>query len=134
MLWFHEKNSTFFSREVDKSIGAVEATYDADKGYIVETQKTTKMFPIRLRLQEDRIMKIEKKFFCDKKTEKTINLTVCFKITQYWKFIKFFIHYIFIFHRFTMLWITVFIFLILMDFLVENLPPEKSVANMTWPQ
>ena len=78
---FTKKMSTFFSREVDKSIGAVEATYDADKGYIVETQKTTKMFPIRLRLQEDRIMKIEKKFFCDKKTEKTINLTVCFKIT-----------------------------------------------------
>lgn len=73
---FTKKMSTFFSREVDKSIGAVEASYDPDKGYEVTTQKTTKMFPIRLRLQEDRIMKIEKKFFCDRKTEKTINLTV----------------------------------------------------------
>ena len=70
------KKNLFFNREVDKSIGAVEASYDPDKGYEVTTQKTTKMFPIRLRLQEDRIMKIEKKFFCDRKTEKTINLTV----------------------------------------------------------
>ena len=67
---------------MDKAIGALEVKYDKDKGYtsVSDTSKTTKMFPIRLRLQEDRIIKIEKKFFCDRTTEKTVNFTVSFQI------------------------------------------------------
>ena len=60
---------------MDEAIGALEAKYDDAKGYD-KVQTTTKMFPVRLRLQEDRILKVEKKFFCDRTTEKTINFTV----------------------------------------------------------
>ena len=68
----------FFRREAldDKPGGAMETDFDTDL-YTVSSE-TNKLFPLRVRLQEDRIMRVEKKFFCDRTTEKTLTLTVSF--------------------------------------------------------
>lgn len=54
--------------------GAFEANFDTDK-YAV-TESTNKLFPLRVRLIEDRIMTVEKKYFCDRTTEKTVTVVV----------------------------------------------------------
>ena len=58
--------------------GAIEADFDTGKlQYKVrDDSPNDKLFPLRVRLQEDRIMGIEKRFFCDRTTEKTVHLEV----------------------------------------------------------
>ena len=74
--------STFFFRPIpeddDFIWGAIEADFDTGKlQYKVrDDSPNDKLFPLRVRLQEDRIMGIEKIFFCDRTTEKTVHLEV----------------------------------------------------------
>ena len=74
--------STLFFRPIpeddDFIWGAIEADFDTGKlQYKVrDDSPNDKLFPLRVRLQEDRIMGIEKRFFCDRTTEKTVHLEV----------------------------------------------------------
>jgi len=34
-------------------------------------------YAVRVRLQEDRVLNVKQKFFCDRTTEKTVHLQVC---------------------------------------------------------
>ena len=54
--------------------GAFEADFDSNA--YEKLSKTNYLFPLRVRLQEERIMTIEKQFFCDRTTEKTVTLEV----------------------------------------------------------
>lgn len=54
--------------------GAFEADFNTDK-YVV-SESTNKLFPLRVRLIEDRIMTVEKKYFCDRTTEKTVTVVL----------------------------------------------------------
>ena len=56
--------------------GAIEADFDSGKYKVRDDSPNDKLFPLRVRLQEDRIMGIEKRFFCDRTTEKTVHLEV----------------------------------------------------------
>ena len=60
--------------------GAVEADFSKPDLYEVSDPGSSKnkklLFPLRVRLQEDRIMGLEKRFFCDRTTEKTVTLRV----------------------------------------------------------
>ncbi len=54
--------------------GAFEGTFDTDTYSVNSEVVPNKMFPLRVALFEDRIMTVEKKFFCDRTTEKTVYL------------------------------------------------------------
>ena len=46
--------------------------YNLNTGVLTPARK----YAVRVRLQEDRVLNIKKKFFCDRTTEKTVYLTV----------------------------------------------------------
>jgi hypothetical protein len=54
------------------------ATFNAsaDMGLYTMTEYTSEKRAVRPLLMEDRIMPVEQLFFCDRATEKTINMTV----------------------------------------------------------
>ena len=52
--------------------GAFQTTFEDDE--YKEVEQTKFRFPLRVRLQEDRILQVEKKFFCDRTTEKTVTI------------------------------------------------------------
>lgn len=52
--------------------GAMQTTYE--DGEYTQAEVTQFRFPLRVRLQEDRIFDVEKKFFCDRTTEKTVTI------------------------------------------------------------
>ena len=54
--------------------GAWESDFEGDTYSVQSTSPNNKLFPLRVRLQEDRIITIQKKFFCDRTTEKTLTL------------------------------------------------------------
>ena len=70
----------FFFREAPNGFigGAFEADFESNVygGKPENLVQTNYLFPLRVRLQEDRIMTIEKQFFCDTITEKTVTLEV----------------------------------------------------------
>jgi hypothetical protein len=55
--------------------GDLGATF-AGTAYTPVTGPNDRKYAVRVRLQEDRILNVQKKFFCERTTEKTITLTV----------------------------------------------------------
>ena len=50
--------------------------YNVGNGTLLPPRK----YAVRVRLQEDRVMHVKQKFFCDKTTEKTVHLQVSFEL------------------------------------------------------
>jgi hypothetical protein len=46
--------------------------YNLNNGTLMPPRK----YAVRVRLQEDRVLNVKKKFFCDRTTEKTVHLQV----------------------------------------------------------
>ena len=65
----------------------------ADAGYIPKPNVTVNgQLAIRVKIYEDRVIQVEKKFFCDRTTEKTVRLWVSSKISFEMKwFVKLFL-------------------------------------------
>lgn len=65
-------------REIDAHEQAdITATFSTDSyAPAASTPPMTGQIPVRVHLVEDRVIPIERKFFCDRATEKTVTLTV----------------------------------------------------------
>ncbi len=72
LYWFY-----LWFREVEDYLSDAQANWDGTDTYVIESGPTTgRQHAVSVRVQEDRVLGIEKKFFCDRTTEKTVHLYV----------------------------------------------------------